>query len=168
VTGANQLVIQQITVCWLNSPVLFDEFLRHHAVYHLHAVDGLGDPKVDAKARRRIWLRRGEAGLPARTGGRKAGMPARNMSIWPRLAPLAVRHLAISDPSAHSTLRLPTVNRSAASCWVEFCKTRCAYRAFLLSVAVVLSSQVIRLPSNLTSVQSHSVGRCASGYKKQI
>ena len=25
-TGANQLVIQQITVCWLNSPVLFDEF----------------------------------------------------------------------------------------------------------------------------------------------
>lgn len=86
----------------------------------------------------------------------------------PRLAPLAVRHLAISDPSAHSTLRLPTFNRSAASCWVEFCKTRCAYRAFLLSVAVVLSSQVIRLPSNLTSVQSHSVGRCASGYKKQI
>src|SRR5262249_18731534 len=38
VTGGNQQVMQQITVCWLNSAVLFEEFLRHHAVYHLHAV----------------------------------------------------------------------------------------------------------------------------------
>jgi hypothetical protein len=44
---------------------------------------------------------------------------------------------------------------------------RCAYGASLLSVAVVLSPQVIRSPSKLTSVQSH-LDQCPSGYKKQI